>query len=419
VHLDLLTSLQRLAVALLVGLLIGIDRERSEKSGQHIFAGVRTFPLIALVGAVSMLLYPIVGPFLLVASFLAVTAVALVAYVRSSAAGEVGATTEIAAIATFLLGAIAGAGELVVAGAAGVAVAILLVGKVQIERFSRTVAAEELTAALELAVISVIVLPLLPRRGYGPWGVFNPFEIWLVVVLVTALSFVGFIAMRLLGHQRGMAATGLVGGLVSSTAVTLSMAERSREGAALQRPAAAAVVLASTVMCLRVAVLGGVVNAGILPRLLPLVVGMGLAGAAAAWVLGHGRQAKGEHPGRRFGNPFSLRRALTFAAIYALVKLGLRAAQEYFGDAGLYVAAALGGLADVDAPTVAFARMGPLEDGWRIPATAVAIALLANTLLKLGLAVGLGTGSFRRFVALGLGWVAIVGAVVAALVHAR
>ena len=217
-NLSVVTMLERLLVALLVGVLIGLDRERAEvRKARQIFAGVRTFPLVALCGAVPALLVEQMGPLLAAVSLVAVAAIAVVSYLRASANGDMGATTEVAAIATFLLGALAGAGELVVAGACGVAVAVLLVAKPKLEAFSRALTPEELTAALELAVITVIVLPLLPNRGFGPWQVWNPREIWMVVVLVTALSFVGFVAMRLLGERRGMAVTGAVGGLVSST----------------------------------------------------------------------------------------------------------------------------------------------------------------------------------------------------------
>jgi len=238
-------SFERLLVALLVGFLIGLDRERAEVRKHHqLFAGIRTFPLIALAGAVPMLVVDIAGSALVVASFLAVAAIAVVSYIRSSAAGGIGATTEVAALATFLLGALAGAGQLVVAGAAGVGVAVLLVAKPRLEAFSRALTAEELSAALELAVISVIVLPLLPNRGYGPWQVLNPFGIWLVVVLVTTLSFAGFVAVRVWGERQGLAIAAGIGAVVSSTAVTIAMATRSRTHKDLAGVTAAAAVLA-------------------------------------------------------------------------------------------------------------------------------------------------------------------------------
>jgi len=417
---SLQSSLEGLLVALLVGFLVGLDRERAEaRKGREAFAGVRTFPLVALAGAVPMILMPIAGPALLVASFVAVAAVAVVSYVRSSAAGDVGATTEVAAIATFLLGAVAGAGQLVVAGATGVGIAILLAAKPRLESFSRALTGEEVRSALELAVISVIVLPLLPNRGFGPWEVLNPFEIWLIVVLVSALSFAGFVAMRLLGARRGLVVAGLVGGLVSSTAVTIAMAERSRADQGLARSAASATVLASCVMSLRIAVLAGIVNAALLPRLLPVVGAMAVMGGAGAWWLARQAEGEGVAAGGRLGNPFSLRAALSFGAIYAVVLLVVRFARELQGDGGTYAASALSAVADVDAVTIAFARIGPLADGWRTPAAAVALAAIVNTVVKLGMGVGLGEGRFRRHVAITLGLMAIAGAAAGIAVYLR
>ena len=411
-------ALERLLVAMLVGFLVGLDRERAEARKDHaLFAGVRTFPLIALAGAIPMLLEDRVGPALLVATFLAIAAVAVVSYVRTSAHGRIGATTEMAALATFLLGALAGAGQLVVAGAAGVALAVLLVGKPRLEAFSNALTTEEIRAALELAVITVIVLPLLPDRGYGPWQALNLREIWIVVVLVSALSFVGFVAVRVLGAGRGMAITGAVGGLVSSTAITISMAERSHAGAA--RPAASAAVLASTIMCVRMAVLAGAVDAGILPRLLPILAVMALVGGAAAWLVGRGRAGRTPSAEGTLTNPFSLRAALTFAAVYALVTLAVRAAHEHLGPGGIYLVSALSAIVSVDAPTVALAHLGGGTTGWSAPAAAIGVVAITNTLVKLGIALVYGEGSFRRRVGAALGAMSLVGGLAGLVVIGR
>ncbi len=410
-------AVESLFVAILVGFLIGLDRERAEARKTHkLFAGVRTFPLIALAGAVPMLLITTVGPALVVASFVAVAAVAVVSYLRGSEAGDMGATTEIAALATFLIGALAGAGELLLAGAAGVAVAVLLVAKPRLEGFSRALTQLELASALELAVITVIVLPLVPNHGYGPWDVLNPFEIWLVVVLVSALSFAGFVAMRLLGEQRGMIVAGLVGALVSSTAVTVSMATQARASQGLARIAAASAVLASAVMCVRVAVFAGTVNISILPRLLPVVIAMGLEGAVAAWLLGRGAvAAEGAPSAAKVNNPFSLTAAVTFGAIYAVVLIAVHAAQEFFGTGGIYFAATIGSLADVDAVAIALSRTAGTASSGQA-ATAVAIAMVTNTLVKLGIALVMGSRTFGRYVATALGIMVVVGAAAGALI---
>lgn len=407
-----LVAFERLLVALLIGVLIGLDRERAEvRKARQVFAGVRTFPLIALTGALPMLVLETTGPLLLVFSFLAVASLTLASYLRTSTSGDVGVTTEMAALATFLLGVLAGAGHLLIAGGAGVGIAVLLVTKPRLEGLSRALTNHEIEAVLELAVISVIILPLLPDEGYGPWQVFNPFDIWLMVVLVSGLSFVGFIAMRLWGERQGLTIAGIIGALVSSTAVTMAMAARSRSDPELEPAAASATVMASTIMCIRVAVLAGVVHVGILPRLLPVIGTMTIAGALAAWLLSKKVTTPASGPsGTQLTNPFSLAGALSFAVIYAVVLLIARAGQEYWGQAGMYLVAAMSALADVDAVTVAFTRLGVSHGDWRGPAAAITIAIVTNTLVKMGIAMAAGATNFRRHVAVALGVMAILSA---------
>ncbi len=413
-------GLSRLAVALLIGLLVGIDRERAETRKHHqLFAGVRTFPMIAMAGCVPMLLVPSAGPLLLLGSLVAVAAVIVVAYLRGSAHGDIGATTEIAAIATFLLGALAGAGELVIAAAAGVAMSVLLVAKIHLEQFTRALTEQEIAAVLELAVISVIVLPLLPSTGYGPWLVLNPREIWWVVVLVAGLSFVGFVAARVMGPGRGLALAGAIGGLVSSTAVTMAMAERSKHDETTARQSAGAAVLASVIMCGRIAVLAAAINVGILPRLVPVVVAMAVVGGVFAVATLRASKTEQAQPAAaaHLENPFNLKAALTFAVIYAVVLVAVRAAQEYAGGSGIYAAAGVSALADVDAATIAVTRLGPSAGSWASPAAAVALAAVANTLVKLGIAAIMGAGAFRRIVAAALGAMAAAGAAAGTVVY--
>jgi uncharacterized membrane protein (DUF4010 family) len=265
-------------------------------------------------------------------------------------------------------------------------------------------------------VISGIILPILPNRGYGPWETLNPRQIWLIVVLVAGLSFAGFVAVRLLGEKRGLAITGAAGGLVSSTAVSVSMADRSRETPSLARPAAAATILASAIMPLRVAFFAGLIAHGVLPRLLPACAAMALCGAIVAWMVAHGEQGVAG-TGRELRNPFSLRQALVFAVIYGVIALGVRAVQEYLAAGAMFVAAALGSVADTDAVTIALARLGAGSAAWKEIAAAITLAAVTNTLVKLGIAWTRGERGFRRFAAGGLGSMAIVGAGAGAAVY--
>src|SRR5258706_861732 len=408
-----------LLVALLVGFLIGLERERADSMRQpHLYAGVRTFSLLALAGAVPALMLEHWGVVPLIVSFLATAALAVIAYWRGSAAGAPGSPTATAALVTFLLGALAGSGQALLAASAGIAVTTLLTAKTQLERFSRALSAQELNSVLELGVITCIVLPLLPNRGYGPWGAWNPFEIWLVVILVAAFSFLGFIASRLLGERRGLLVAGLGGALVSSTAVTFAMAQRSRAEPALERSAAIAATLASAVMAVRVTVLAGAAGAGILPRLLPAVAAMAGVSLLAAWVIA--RQHDGESAAlapAAATNPFSLWAALSFALLFAAVLVLVPATRAWLGAAGSFVAATLAALVDVDAITIAISRGGPTLGGWRDPAAAVSAGVAVNTLVKTAMVALIGRGRFRSAVVTSLGLAALACLAVAALVY--
>jgi uncharacterized membrane protein (DUF4010 family) len=241
-----------------------------------------------------------------------------------------------------------------------------------------------------------------------------------VVVLVTTLSFAGFVAVRVWGERQGLAIAAGIGALVSSTAVTIAMATRSRAHKELAGVTASAAVLASVVMCVRVAVLTGSVGVGILPRLLPVVGVMAIEGTVAAWLFGRKAGATDSGSGgAEIRNPFSLTAALTFGAIYALMLLVVQAAREYLGARGMYLAAALASLADVDAVSIACARLGTVEAAWRAPAAAVMIAVVTNTLVKLVIALVAGAGRFKVYVATALGLMAALGAVVGILVFLR
>jgi uncharacterized membrane protein (DUF4010 family) len=408
-------SLQCLAVALLVGLLIGLERERAEARKQRqLFAGIRTFPLIALLGAALTLLRSQLGPWPFMAGFVAVAGIALVSYVRGAGEGDMGATTEIAALGAFALGAVAGVGQLVVAGAAGVTVAVLLAVKPSLERLSRALSEPEVSAVLELAVISAIVLPLVPDHGYGPWGVLNPFRIWMVVVLVSAVSFAGFIAVRWRGEHGGLFWAAGLGGLVSSTAVTMAMAQRSRESPEAGRAIAAGAVLATSVMCGRLIVLVAAAGPALLSRVALPVGAMAATGVLWAVLLRRGAESPQNATARKLNNPFSLSSAMIFGAVFAGALLLVKGSEALFGSKGTLIAALVSGFVDVDAVSIALAR-GARPDTLGASTAGIVIACASNNLFKSLVAVVTGAGTFRRHAFFGLTSMSLVGGVVAAL----
>ncbi len=401
-----------LGLAAAAGLLIGLERERSrpaDKNAQAFLGGARTHPLLALGGGVATLAAREVG---MVA--VAIPFGALVLFLGLSYAGEVregrhrGLTSHAAFLLSFLLGMLALTQgvipSLAYKGFAVASVAVvatfLLSAKPMLHPLVRRVSTEDATATLEFLIVAVVVLPLLPDRAYGPFDVLNPFQIGVLMVLISALSFAGYVAIRLLGARRGLGVTGLVGGLVSSTAVTLSMAGRARERPEIADSAALAVMLASTVMFARVVVIVALVN----PRLtrhvaLPMLAGLGagLVATLLLWLRSGRAMTKKEEP-VAFSNPFELGAALKFALLFAVILVGSKGATVLFGTAGTYAAGLLAGSTDVDAITLSVAKLA--GDGGvpaDVAATTIFLGTASNTLVKgvMGAVVG-GWGFGRR-----------------------
>jgi uncharacterized membrane protein (DUF4010 family) len=397
-----------LAVAAAAGLLIGLEREQSapQRQGQGSFiGGARTHPLFALVAAVSMLLQRQVGWAAPGLAFGALVAFLLVNYADDVRRGaDRGLTSEAAFLLSFLLGALATsrgvlepAGQrLVVVAAVAVVATLLLSSKPVLRPFAAGVSRPDVVAALKFLIVAVVVLPLLPDRGLGPYGAINPRSLGWMVVLISGISFVGYAAVRALGPTRGLGLTGLVGGLASSTAVTLAMAARAREEPRLAEHCALAVAASSTVMCARVAVLVWVLNAPLLGPLWPPLAGMGLGGLAAWLWLRRRARAREAAGDLAIGNPFELSTAFKFGLLYAAVLLFSRFAADQLGAGGVYAAGLVSGTADVDPITLSMAGMAGGAVPWRVAATAVALGLFANTVAKGAMAAFLGGAALGR-----------------------
>jgi len=411
-----------LGLAAAAGLLIGLERERSapEEQNDSFIGGARTHPLFALVGGVAALLARGLGPFALLVPLLALVAFLVVNYQADVARDRSrGITSEAAFLLSFLLGALACSDGIVeparrrvfVVSAVAVMATFLLSSKPTTMRLARALTREDVASTLKFLVVAVIVLPLLPDRTFGPLDVLNPFDVGRLMVLISGLSFVGYAGIRLLGPQRGLGLTGVVGGLVSSTAVTLSMSGRARERPALAGAAALAVVLASTIMFLRILAIVAVVNPGLQGLLAWPMAGAALAGLGASLVLWL-RSRHGAHEGAAvvFTNPFELGRALQFALLFAVVLLGSKAAALYLGTAGTYAAGVVAGSTDVDAITLSMARLAGAQVTPQVAATTIFLGAASNTVVKGVMAAVIGGWPFGRQVLLGLGAMLAAGA---------
>lgn len=394
------TTIQALLVAALVGLLVGLERERKRDPGGSIFAGIRTFPLIAVFGAVTGMLTELYGPLALLAGTLAIATLVGLSYWRVSQGPKVGGTTEAAVLVVFGLGALTGHGEWL-GGLAGAVIATgLLSLRAELHDFAGGLDRGDLFAVVQFAVITLVVLPLLPDARFGPWEVWNPRQLWLLVVLISGTSFLGYAAGKLVGPGRGAVLGGALGGFASSTAVTAAHAQRTRSQPALARSLAVGALAANAVMGPRALVVLWVVSPALAWRLLPpaaaLVLVIGLTVALLRRV-GGGTGSRGavdavgreeetsSTPGIR--NPAELRSALLFGALFAAFLLLVEAAREFLGSGALVVTAALAGSSHLDAATLSVAQQ--LERGLDpgVAGVAVTLALVANVLVKALLAL--------------------------------
>ncbi|HVN40453.1 MAG TPA: MgtC/SapB family protein [Myxococcota bacterium] len=392
----------RVAAATGLGLLMGLEREWAQREDETRFGGVRTFALISLSGAAASYAGQALAlPVLPLAVFGAVAALVALSYVTTAWRGQLGMTTEVSALFSFVLGILCVQGEVSVAAALGVVATMLLALKEPLHALARHMEARDVEATVRFGLITAIVLPLLPHRSYGPppFDVLNPYQIWLMAVLIAGLNFAGYVLVKLAGPERGLGLAGLLGGLVSSTAVSLGFAQRSKTQPGASSALALGILLAWTVMFVRVIAEVAVVNASLVALVAPAAGALTFAGLLAIALLyrRRGRGVSDAAGAQSASNPLELRMAIRFALLYALITVGAKAAQLYFGDAGLYLAGALAGVTDVDAITLSMSNLvggGGLEPV--IAARTIGIAVLSNTVTKCALVCALGAPSLRR-----------------------
>ncbi|WP_371347273.1 MgtC/SapB family protein [Ancylobacter sp. IITR112] len=398
---DEMEIFRRLALAIAIGALVGVERhwrERDEDDGART-AGIRTFTLIGMLGGLAGLLERLLAPaalpgLVLVGFLVTLTAViALFQYREGVAENRFSATAVVAAMLTFALGALALLGDVTLASAGGVVLAVILASRDFLHRAIRRLRWAELRSALILLALAFVLRPIVPAEPIGPYGGISPARILAMAIVLAAISFCGYIAVRLFGATRGELVAGTIGGLISSTATTITNARRSRQSEGV-RALAAGAVSAGGVSLLRTALLVSALLPTLTERLLlPLAAGAAVM-FAGALVLIHGvARGKGEAERPEPRNPFDLLAVFKMALLLVAVAFAARVASEIWGDGGLYAAAALSGLADVDAVTVTVAGMLPTLDA-AVAARALGLAVLANMLAKTAYAALLGAPRF-------------------------
>ncbi len=416
-----LQLLQNLGIALVIGLLVGMERgwQRRDSAEGSRTAGVRTFALIGLSGGLAASFETKLSTWVLGAGLVSLTLLLIAArFPSAKESRDYGATTEVAAITTFLLGALSASGYPLVSLSGAVVTAGLLSLKGFLHDALRRLRDYELIAALELALITAVVLPFLPNRGFGPWELLNPFKLWLMVVLICSISFVGHFAVRLAGAKLGLFMTGLFAGLASSTALTLSFARTGSRQPPLQGLLAAGVVVACTTMFPRVLIEVLFLNRALFERLWPFVAVLTLLGAGAGlwlWRRGGKREPDSEHS--QFTHPFELGTAIKFALVLAAVWYAAEAGKRYLGDAGVYAVALVSGLTDVDAITLSLSSMAGSDLSESVAARGILLATLSNTAVKAGIVAVVCGGAMARAVALSLGTLIAAGGLLLTLLN--
>jgi len=397
-----LATLPRYVVALAIGLLMGLERERNPAAK----AGLRTFALTALLGALAAHLGTALDAIWLIpVGLLLVGAMMIAAYLRDPVEdGDPGTTTEAALMLCYGLGVLVWHNEIQLAVMLGIAATMLLYFKPELRGWSQHMTRRDLLSVLQFAVLSLIILPLVPNRNYGPFGALNPYQIWWMVVLIAGVGLAGYAALRLVGQRRGAVMLGLLGGLVSSTATTLAFSRHARASDAMLPVAVIVIVLANLVVQVRLGVLAAVLAPGVLPQLLPVLIGGLVTGGLGAAYGVRRLRPQGEMPALAMANPTELRTALGFGLMYALVLLAAAWLSDWLGTRGLYAVALVSGLTDVDAITLSSLRLHNLD---KLPVAVVVnvitLATLANLVFKSALALTIGGWNMARHAAAGMG----------------
>ena len=410
-----LQSVLGILIASLGGAAIGIERQHSgHASGPHSrFAGLRTFTFLGAIAGISAFLWT--SGFEAPGAILMAGAVALIlASYLAASRSDIDATTEVAALIVLAAGFLSGIGSWVLSSGIIAIASVLLVEKSRLHTLVEELPDVGLRAGFRFALMALVILPLVPEGPFGPMGGIRPRELWMIVLLISGLSFIGYAARLIVGSGKGYAVTGLLGGLISSTNVTFTLSRLSASEPQAGLPLALGVFTACTVMYLRVAAITAVLNPSLSLALIPYWIAPVLVGIGIS-AFGLRRSSKANSETEAQGNPLQVTAALQMALLFQVVLFGLAAVKEHFGQSGILVSGAVLGLTDVDALTISMSKTAAESGQVQIVAKAVAIGCFTNSFFKLGIAIVLGRGNFRRIVI--AGFIAIILAAALSLAY--
>lgn len=410
VTLTLKDFLLRLAVSLGIGMVLGLEREHSGIRDNHqYFAGIRTFTIVAIFGFLSGLAAGFIGIRIIYLGFIGLIVLTAVSYVISSQKGDVGATTEFALIVSFLLGLITLLGHVQIALAITVIVLALLSLKIEMKKIAGSTTREEIFALLKFVVLVALIFPFLPDKTIDPYGVFNPREVMLVIILTSGLNFGGYLLIKFLGAHKGILLTGIVGGFVSSTIIAWNFSKRSNDNPALSKSYSSAILSASTIMPVRVILWIYIFNKALLPHLaLPLAL-LVLTGFLYAFILVKRNSKETGDSEVISDNPLDLIEALKFGGLFTVILYIVHFAGLYLGSKGILLASIVSGLSDVDAITISLAKLKDQAVSVITVSNGILLATLSNTIVKLGISVFYGSRELKKHLIIGYGLVFLAG----------
>lgn len=413
-----MTILLRFLLAIALGALIGAERERfGRERDKLLFGGLRSFVFIALLGALSAYLSSIYFDWFVIPIFIGLVILVAVSYyctIFLTKGENIGITGELAAVLAFLMGMLAFTDTPIIAVVLTIIITAFLYFKEKLHGFMKKISREEMYSTIVFAIFAFVILPFLPNQTYGPLNVFNPFKIWLMVVFICGLSYVGYILVKIFGSNKGIGLTGLLGGMVSSTAITMSFAERTKKEKDVKiiRLLVFGTLIANAVMFIRVIIEVSVINKSLLPALLPPMVVMGVATLLSSlflWWSANKSVSKSSDSDVVHKSPLTFGPAIKFGILFGVILFVVKAAQLYFGDTGVLIASVVSGFVDVDAITLSMASVAGTEVSMKVAVSAITLAVMSNTVVKFIYASLFGSKSFRNKLGVSFLFVVLAG----------
>lgn len=394
----------RLLVALGIGALIGLEREHAAmKEKAKTFAGIRTFMFLVLLGFMGGMSFYVLSPWVFFSIFFVVALLTGVSYWITASRGDIGATTEFSALISFLLGGLTFLGFIEISLMITVVVVVLLSSKLKLHSIIGKITEAELYDFIRFVVLALLIFPFLPNETFGPNDIINPREIGWVVILTSGLGFIGYILMKFMDARRGILLSGIIGGLISSTAVTWVFAKKSKENEAQSLSCAIAILAASSIMIVRVLIWVFVFNKSLFNETYLAFILVFLSAIGVTLFLYFKQHGKEKiESSIRQNKPLDLQGAFVFGIIYTVILLVVNYANEQLGEKGILISSAIAGLSDIDAITITISKMGMRLD-FSVAAKAVLIATISNTLVKMGIGIWAGSASLRKYLYLGYG----------------